>query len=93
MHTVSDNCTYDTGIKNPECVDAGCSMYDEIRNPGPLAEKTGDEDENYYEVAESSFTNMYDCGGTEICSDLTEQCTPEVRLFRGVSRSTLATYG
>ena len=65
-------------------------MYDEIRNPGPQPqdEKTGDEDDNYYEVAESTFTNTYDCGATEIYSDLTEQrthtCTPEVSLFRGV---------
>ena len=40
-------------------------MYDEIRNPGPQAEKTEDENDNYYEVAESRFTNTYDCGATE----------------------------
>ena len=57
-------------------------MYDEIRNPGPQAKKKEDENDNYYEVAESSFTGTYDCGATEIYSDLTEQrthiCTPEV---------------
>ena len=50
-------------------------MYDEIRNLEPQPEKTRNEDENY-------FNGTYDCGATEIYSDLTEQrtdtCTPEV---------------
>ena len=80
----SDNCTYDTGFSNPTCVDAG--YYDEIRNTGQQPQKSGsDKDDNYYEVAESSFTNTvsYDCGAnskgySELIGQCTHTCTSEV---------------
>ena len=54
---VSDNLTYDVGFHNPGALDSSFSLYDDVANA--VSVNTG-EGSNYYQLAESSFSNTYE---------------------------------
>ena len=53
---ISDNLTYGAGFSNPGALDASYNTYDETN----LKSVNTGEEGNYYELAESTFSNTYE---------------------------------